>query len=305
MASVADRPFRILAKEFGASYVTSEMIPVKGVCYSKQLAFSLLRITPFERPMALQFFGNDPLYFKKAVEIANSFEPDVIDINMGCPVKKVVSCGAGVALMPEENLAQRIVSASVKAAKCPVTVKFRKGYDDLNVSAVAFAKKMEQAGASALTVHGRTKAQMFGGKNDFEIIKEVKQAVSCPVIASGDIASPEKAKEVYLSTGADLIMIGRGCLGRPFIFSQTDTFLKNGCYKTYTKQERMLIMRRHVNLIIKEYGEQKGMKIARGHITKYLYGLNGAAKFRSIASKLESYSQFEKFFLEILNSLED
>lgn len=303
MASVADRPYRIMAKSYGASYLTSEMVSAKGLVFDKNKRDELLEITDFERPMAIQLFGSEPEYFLEAVKIVNEYRPDIIDINMGCPVKKVVSNGAGAALMKDVDLSKKILQATLQNAKCPVTVKIRKGYDNDNINALYFAKQMEKEGAAAITVHGRTKEEMYSKECDFEIIKRIKEEVNCPIIASGDIKSACIAKEVYDKTKVDLITVGRGSYGKPFIFSQIKTYLKYGKKENEkTIHERMNIMRKHIELICDHYGEQKGIKVARSHIIRYLYDIKNAAKLRNIAANIKSLDEFYSFVKDVLDS---
>ena len=218
MAGVADRAFRALARSYGAALVVSEMASAKGLCYQGEKTEELLEITAAERPMSLQLFGDDPAILAEGARIAMKFAPDLIDLNMGCPAPKIAGNGAGAALMKNPPLAAQIVRAIASAVPVPVTVKFRKGWDDSSVNAVEFAKRMEDAGASALCIHGRTREQMYAPPVDLGVIAAVKAAVSIPVIGNGDIDSPESARRMYEETGCDLVMVGRGALGAPWIF---------------------------------------------------------------------------------------
>lgn len=303
MASVADRAYRTICKEYGASYVVGEMVSVKGLCFSPDKALDLITVTEKERPMAVQLFGSEPEYFEKALPKIIKFQPDIIDINMGCPVPKVTKNNSGCILMKNPKVAEQIVKTVVKNSSVPVTVKIRKGWDDNSVNAVEFAKRMQSCGISALTIHGRTKVDMYSNKADWNIISKVKQSLEIPVIANGDVVSPETAKDMYDITGADLIMIGRGSYGRPWLFKQISDYLKTGRYeKEPTVDERMEVMKKHVLLICEDNGEQVGMKKARAHIIRYLYGIRDAAKYREKCSRLTCFSELVKLINEILKN---
>ena len=209
MASVADRAYRLICREYGASYVTSEMVSAKGLCYSDRKTNELCTVTEKERPMAIQLFGNEPEFMERAVEIVSRYNPDIIDINMGCPVPKVVGIGCGSALMRDVKQAAAVAESVVRASSVPVTVKFRKGWDDSSVYAVEFAKAMEASGAAAITVHGRTREQFYTGEADWKIISEVKKNVKIPVIANGDVTDLKSCLDMYEQTGSDLVMIRR------------------------------------------------------------------------------------------------
>lgn len=304
MASVADFAFRSLCKEYGACYMVGEMISAKGLAFQKDRASDLLKVRDFERPMAIQLFGSEPEYFPKAVEIALCYNPNIIDINMGCPVPKVVSQGSGSALLKTPNLAAEIVKQTVKASTVPVTVKIRLGWDETSKNAVEFAKRMEDAGAAAITVHGRTRAQLYSGKADWESIAKVKKAVSIPVIGNGDVTSPELAKEMYDTTGVDLVMIGRGAYGRPWLFSQIKEYLESGRYSPDPSITIQLsVLHRHISLLCKDKGEYIGMKEARAQAARYFKGISGASAFRARCSRLETFSDFEKALAEFEQKL--
>ena len=228
MASVADKAYRLMCKKYGASYLVSEMISAKGLCFGDKKTARLCEIEPEERPYALQLFGEEPYYMGKAAYMLGEHKPDVIDINMGCPVPKIVSNGSGSALMKDPERAFEIAKEVVKNARCPVTVKFRAGWDEQSKNAVEFAKLIEQAGVAAIAVHGRTRTQFYSGKADWDIIRAVKDAVSIPVIANGDVTDGKSAKALYDHTGCDLVMIGRGSYGRPWVFEQVKRYLENG-----------------------------------------------------------------------------
>ena len=303
MASVADRAYRTICKEFGACYVVGEMVSAKGLCFSPDKALDLITVTEKERPMAVQLFGGDPEYFEKALPKVLEFKPDIIDINMGCPVPKVTKNNSGSVLMKDPKLAEQIAKSVVKNSSVPVNVKIRKGWDNDSLNAVDFAKRMQDCGVSALTIHGRTKADMYSNKADWNIIAQVKKSLNIPVIANGDIISPETAKDMYDFTGADLIMVGRGSFGRPWLFKQISTYLKTGKYEEDpTVFERMEIMKKHIALICEDKGEQVGMKQARAHAIRYLYGIRDAAKYREKCSRLTSFEELLTLIDDILKN---
>jgi len=294
MAGVADRAYRILNREFGASYTVSELISSKGLCYSDKKTEELCRITEPERPCALQLFGSEPEFMAKAVDIIERYNPDIIDINMGCPVPKVAGNGSGAALMKDTALAADIVRAVAEKSKVPVTVKIRKGWDENSVNAVEFAQAMEEAGAAAITVHGRTKNQMYTGKSDIEIIKEVKKAVSVPVIGNGDIASLEDALRMYDYTGCDLVMIGRATYGNPWIFKEIDSYFEGKSFTPPDLDERMETLLYHIRLALDDKPEHIAIQEARKHAAWYLTGMYGAASFRARCYSLSSYDDAVK-----------
>jgi nifR3 family TIM-barrel protein len=294
MASVADRAYRILNREFGASYTVSELISSKGLCYSDRKTEELCKITEKERPCALQLFGNEPEFMAKAVKIIEKYEPDIIDINMGCPVPKVAGNGSGAALMKDTALSAEIVRAVKAESKVPVTVKIRKGWDEDHVNAVEFAAAMEEAGADAVTVHGRTKNQMYSGKSDMNIIKEVKKAVSIPVIGNGDIASLDDALRMYDYTGCDLVMIGRATYGNPWIFKEIDSWFEGKPFTPPDLETRLETMLYHLRLAMDDKPEHIAIQEARKHFAWYLTGMYGAASFRARCYSLSSYEDAVK-----------
>lgn len=303
MAGVADRAYRQICKEYGASYVISEMVSSKGICYSDKKTHNLLTVTKEEYPMAIQLFGDDPEFMAKATLSALTYNPQIIDINMGCPVPKIAGNGSGSALMRTPELAYEIVCAVVEASTVPVTVKIRKGWDDDNINAVSFAQLMEKAGASAITVHGRTKLQMYKPPVDLDIIKAVKQAVSIPVIGNGGINNAVDVKEMYDYTGCDLVMIGQATYGKPYIFEQVKHYLQTGeLLAEPTLEEKLNIMLRHIEMIVAYKTEKIGMREARKHAAWYIKGSNNAARFRNLCGKLETLDDLRELIANINNS---
>ncbi len=294
MAGVADRAYRILNREFGASYTVSELISAKGLCYSDRKTEELCRITERERPCALQIFGCEPEFMAKAVKIIEQYRPDIIDINMGCPVPKVAGNGAGAALMKDKALSSEIVRAVVAESKVPVTVKIRKGWDAEHVNAVEFAAAMEEAGAAAITVHGRTKDQMYTGKSDMDIIREVKKAVSVPVIGNGDVASLDDCLRMYEYTGCDLVMIGRATYGNPWIFREIDSYFEGKPFTAPDLDERLDTLLYHLRLALSDKPDHIAVQEARKHAAWYLTGMYGAASFRARCYSLSSYEDAVK-----------
>ena len=300
MASVADRAYRLMAKEYGAAYVVGEMASCKGLCYNDRKTAELLSVLPEERPMAVQLFGAEPEFMAAAVKIAEKFSPDIIDINSGCPMPKIVSGGAGSAIMKTPKLFGELVRAAVEAAGVPVTVKIRSGWDENSINAVEMAKIAEENGASAVAVHGRTRSQLYSGRADWDVIRAVKQAVKIPVIGNGDVSTPELCREMYEYTGCDLVMVGRGSYGRPWLFRQIREYLETGSYSPDpSPDEKLEIMRRHIGLIVADKGEKVGMKEARRPASWYLKGMQGAAHFRNLCSELTTLEQLERLIEQI------
>lgn len=302
MAGVADAPFRQLCCEMGAVMCVSEMISAKGLCYNSKGSAELCRITETERPMGLQLFGNEPEFIARAVTLLQEFQPDWIDLNMGCPVPKVVNSGAGSALMKTPELAMECVRAAVSEASVPVTVKMRIGWDASSVNAVSFAQAMEAAGAAALTVHGRTKQQLYSGKADWEIIRQVKAAVHIPVIGNGDVNSGEDCERMYQETGVDLVAVGRATYGNPWIFKEIACRMEGASFQPPTPEERMEMMLRHIRMIV-EHSEKPptlAIREARKHASWYMTGGKGAAAFRARCYQLSDYGEAEKLAEDFL-----
>ncbi|MDE7363603.1 MAG: tRNA dihydrouridine synthase DusB [Ruminococcus sp.] len=296
MASVADRAYRLMCKKYGCAYCVSEMVSAKGICYSDKKTAELCTITDDERPMAIQLFGSEPDFMAEAVEIVLKYNPDIIDINMGCPVPKVVNIGAGSSLMKDIDLAGRITESAVKSAgNVPVTVKIRSGWSTDSINAVEIAKTIESAGASAIAVHGRTRDQFYSGYADWNVIKSVKDAVNIPVIGNGDVTDADSCVNMYNTTGCDLVMIGRGSYGNPFIFKEIECRLNNKLYIPPTVEEKMRVMLEHIRMIIElsPKSEELAVHEARKHSAWYMNGYYGSAKFRAECYQLKSYSEAE------------
>lgn len=293
MASVADRAYRTICRRFGASYVVSEMVSAKGLCYSDRKTKELCTVTDSERPMAIQIFGSEPEFISRAVEIVSGFNPDIIDINMGCPVPKVVNIGCGSALMKDIKTAFSVAESAVKTSKIPVTVKFRSGWDNNSKNAVEFATAMESAGVSAIAVHGRTREQFYSGEADWNIISEVKKNVSIPVIGNGDVKDLQSCLDMYEKTGCDLVMTGRASYGNPFIFDEIKAYSEGREYIPPSPEYKMQIMLEHIRLILKfsEKPENIAIREARKISAWYMNGYYGSAKFRAKCYSLESYAQ--------------
>lgn len=300
MASVADRAYRLMAKEFGAAYCVGEMASCKGLCYSDRKTAELLSVSGAERPMAVQLFGAEPEFMAKAVKIAERYAPDIIDINAGCPMPKIVCGGAGSALMKTPELFAELVRAAARSTDIPVTVKIRAGWNDSSKNAVETARIAEENGAAAIAVHGRTKEQLYSGKADWNIIKAVKQAVSIPVIGNGDVQSVEDCVRMYEYTGCDLVMIGRGSYGRPWLFGQIrDHFEGKTPRPDPELDEKLNIMRRHIALLVEDKGERTGMKEARRQAAWYVKGIEGAAALRNRFGGMNTLSDLDDLIGEI------
>lgn len=290
MAGVSDRAYRELCVRFGAAYCVSEMVSSKALSFNSKKSEELMEISDLERPCGIQIFGDDPKCMADAAKHALENKPDIIDINMGCPAPKISSNGSGSALMKNPLLCGEIVKAVTAVTDIPVTVKIRKGWDDDSVNAVEVAKICESAGAAAITVHGRTRQQYYKPPVDYDIIKAVRESVSVPVIANGDIDSAEKAKEVMDITGCDLVMIGRATLGNPWIFSQINAFLENPNVKIHTPdlEERLGVMIEHIGKMVEYKGEHMAMLQARKLVVGYFKGMKGAAALRNEAGKIKT-----------------
>lgn len=290
MAGVSDRAYRELCVRFGAAYCVSEMVSSKALSFNSKKSEELMEISDLERPCGIQIFGDDPKCMADAAKHALENKPDIIDINMGCPAPKISSNGSGSALMKNPRLCGEIVKAVTAVTDIPVTVKIRKGWDDDSVNAVEVAKICESAGAAAITVHGRTRQQYYKPPVDYDIIRAVRESVSVPVIANGDIDSAERAKEVMEITGCDLVMIGRATLGNPWIFSQINAYLENPNVKIHTPdlEERLGVMIEHIGKMVEYKGEHMAMLQARKLVVGYFKGMKGAAALRNEAGKIKT-----------------
>ena len=300
MAGVTDLPFRLLCKEQGAGLRCMEMVSAKGIFYNNKNTESLLQIHPEEVPVSLQFFGSDPKIVSEMAKRVEERPFSILDINMGCPVPKVVRNGEGSALMKNPKLVYELVSATVKAIKKPVTVKIRKGFDDEHINAVEIAKIIEEAGAAAVAVHGRTREQYYSGKADWEIIRQVKEAVSIPVIGNGDVTSGEKAIAMREQTGCDGVMIARGAQGNPWIFSELLEYERTGRLPDRPDVEEIKqTMLRHARLQIEYKGDFTGIREMRKHVAWYTKGLHGAARLRDQINQVESYAELENLLTSL------
>ena len=301
MAGVTDLPFRKLCKEMNCGIVYTEMVSAKAILYNNKNTDELLRIDAGEHPVAVQLFGSDPDIM---ADIASRIEEgpyDFIDVNMGCPVPKIVNNNEGSALMKDPKLAGEIIAAMVKKCKKPVTVKFRKGFNDNSVNAVEFAKVMEANGASAIALHGRTREQYYSGNADWDIIRQVKEAVKIPLIGNGDITGPLDAKRMIDETGCDAVMIGRAAQGNPWIFKRTSHYLKTGeLLPEPTREEVKEMILRHAKMLIEYKGLYTGVREMRKHVAWYITGYPHSASIRNDVNMVESYEQLEELILDRL-----
>ncbi|MDY5243376.1 MAG: tRNA dihydrouridine synthase DusB [Eubacterium sp.] len=304
MAGIADLAFRELCVQYGAAYTVSEMVSSKGLTMGDKKSAQLLTLGN-DRPAGVQIFGDDPEIMAKAAVKCLDFNPDIIDINMGCPAPKIAMNGGGASLMKKPELAYEITKAVVQAVDIPVTVKIRKGWDEESVNAVEMAELAEKAGASAVAVHGRTRQQMYSGNVDYDIIAQVKKAVGIPVIANGDIKDEQSAAIMLEKTNADAIMIGRGALGNPWVFSKINAYLDEcRVLPEPSVTQKMAVMLKHIQKIIEYKGEYTAMREARHHAAYYTKGMRGGAKLRAEIGKLERFEQLQELSYKILKEYE-
>lgn len=301
MAGVADKAFRECCAGFGACYTVGEMVSSKGIFYHDKKSAELMDIGEKERPCAIQLFGDDPEIMAFAAKKAMEFCPDAIDINMGCPAPKVVATGSGSALMKRPALCGEIVKAVKAVVNVPVTVKIRKGWDESTINGLTVAKICEEAGADAVAVHARTRAQMYAPPADWEYIQKVKEALRIPVIGNGDIETAQDAARMLEETGCDMVMVGRGALGNPWIFREISAYLTSGVLlPSPGVYEKAAVMLRHIELLCRYKGEAHGMREARKHVAWYMKGLKGAAAFRREAGTLESLDDLKRLCEKII-----
>ncbi len=301
MAGVTDLPFRLLCKEQGAGLLCMEMVSAKAIQYNNKNTKALLEIHPDERPVSLQLFGSDADIISEIAKQIEDLPFSILDINMGCPVPKIVRNGEGSALMNQPKLVHEIVSKTVKAISKPVTVKIRKGFNDTSINAVEIAKIIEDAGAAAVAVHGRTREQFYSGKADWDIIRQVKEAVNIPVIGNGDVVSAESALAMQRETGCDGVMIGRGAQGNPWIFSELLAYEQTGTIpQRPTICELKQMMLRHARLQMQYKGDYLGIREMRKHVAWYTTGLKNSARLRGEINAVESYEELEKLLEERL-----
>lgn len=299
MAGVTDLPFRLLCKEQGAGLICTEMVSAKAISFHNKNTEALLETRQEERPVSLQLFGSDPDIISEMAAYIEERPFDILDINMGCPVPKVAGNGEGSALMQNPKLVEAIVTKTVKAIRKPVTVKIRKGFTKDQINAVEIAKIAEASGASAVAVHGRTRDQYYAGEADWDIIRQVKEAVSIPVIGNGDVDSGQKAKRMLEQTGCDGVMVGRAVRGNPWLFREISAYLKTGEVLPRPDQEEVIqMMLRHARMQIEYKGEYIGMREMRKHISWYTAGYPHSAKLRSAVNEVETYEELVQLLNE-------
>ena len=300
MAGASDRAFREICSGFGAAFTTSEMVSAKALQAGDRKTARLMDLGAAARPAAVQLFGSEPKAMAAGARRAMEAAPDAIDLNMGCPAPKITRSGAGSALMKDPGLCAELVAAVREAADVPVTVKIRAGWDETSRNAAEVARACERAGASAVAVHARTRAQMFAPPADWNVIREVRQAVGIPVIGNGDVFSAADAARMLEETGCDAVLVGRGALGNPWIFQQIDAYLSDSrVLPPPDIWEKTRVMLRHIGLACRYKGEARAMKEARGHVGRYLKGLKSAAQFRRRAAALSTYAELEALSKEI------
>lgn len=302
MAGVTDKAFRMITKPFGPAMMYTEMVSGKGLHYKSQRTAQLLHAEEAEGPVAAQIFGHEPEIMGSIAEEALRFGAVMVDINMGCPAPKIVKNGDGSALMKNPDLAGEIIAAVVRAVNVPVTVKIRKGWDDGSVNAVEMAKTAEQNGAAAVTIHGRTREQFYSGKADLDIIRQVKGAVSIPVIGNGDITDGVSAAKMMEETGCDGLMIGRAAQGNPWIFSQVLAYLQDGTIlPPPSAAERVAVAKKHLSRLVLYKGEHRGIQEGRKHMAWYFKGVKGGAHLRDAFHKANTLAQMTDILDAVLD----
>ena len=288
LAGFTDNAFRTICKKCGADVVVSEMVSVDGLIHNKEKSLKYLDFIDFQRPYGIQLFGSDPVIMAKGTEIALEMKPDFIDVNMGCPVKKVVKRDAGSALMNSPELAENIIKKVknvMSGTFIPLSVKIRAGWDNFNINAVEFGKRMENAGCDMICLHPRTRSQMFSGQSDWNLIKKLKEKLTIPLIGNGDINSIEDIIRMFNETGCNSVMIGRGVLGKPWIFRNIKEYFESGGISDISFLEKIQIIKKHFELEIKNKGETKALIEMRSHFSHYTKGLPGGAKVREFINR--------------------
>ncbi|WAH38462.1 tRNA dihydrouridine synthase DusB [Alicyclobacillus dauci] len=304
MAGVCNPPFRILAKGLGAGMVCAEMVSDKALVHGSAKSQRMLTILPDEHPVSLQLMGYDKDSMERAAAMVGETNADLIDINMGCPVLKIYKNGSGAALARDPKYAAEIVRAVVSHVDKPVTVKFRKGWDDDHVNAVEVALAVQEAGAQAVAVHGRTAKQLYSGRADWDIIRRVKEAVKIPVIGNGDVSEPEDAKRLMEETGCDAVMVGRAALGNPWIFREIAHYLETGDkLDAPSLQERIDVTVRHMHLLVEHKGEVIGVREMRKHAAWYIKGLPGSAEMRTLINQQTTMAGMESILLAYVEQM--
>lgn len=303
MAGITDMPFRILCKEQGCGLVYTEMVSAKGMHYNDEKSFKLTEISEYEKPACVQIFGSDPGLMAGIAGRLDSSDAAAIDINMGCPTPKITKNGEGSALMLKPDLAGAIIKAVSGATSKPVTVKIRKGWDDEHINAVEIAELAERNGAAAVAVHGRTRMQFYSGRADWDIIREVKQAVSIPVIGNGDVFKPEDAVRMFDHTGCDAVMVGRGAQGNPWIFKRILQYIKTGkILPEPSLDEKIDMIIRHMQMLVELKGENTGVCEMRKHIAWYLKGIRNSSHIKNLVFKMNSKDEIIRLLKDSLSA---
>lgn len=299
LAGITDYSFRHICSKLGAGLTYTGMISVNGLYYGSEKTSDLIDIHKDEHDVGIQIFGSDPEIFRTVIPKIEQYNPALIDINMGCPAPKIVKNNEGCALMKDINLASRIIKAVVKSTNIPVTVKFRKGWDEENINAVEFAKMAEDSGASAVTIHGRTRHQFYSGDADWNIIAEIKQTLKIPVVGNGDIFSAQDAKKMFEYTKCDAVMVARGALGNPWIFKDINSFLNSGIDYSASEKEKLDMAIEHLKLMTSEKGQKCAVPEMRKHICWYLKGFKNSSQIRNKINIINDYDDV----IELLESL--